>query len=82
MYKNKIIIFLGVVRSINKSTGDIYVVTPVAPNLLNCVNEIQLCNISLPTSFYTIGSQISKYVCKKHDSIFNENVTRQYKVML
>lgn len=56
--------------------------TPVELNVLNRVNEIQLYNYCLPTTFYMKGSQISKYVCKKHDSIFNENITRHYKVML
>jgi len=72
----------GVVRNVNKSTGDIFIITPVKSNLLNRVNQFRLGIVSLPTTFYTKGTQISKYVCVKQDNIFNENITRHYKVML
>lgn len=72
---------LGIVRNINKSTGDMFVITPVAPDLLYRVNQFRLGNVHLPTTFYTNGSQISKYVCVKQNNIFNENITRHYKVM-
>lgn len=75
------IFILGVVRNINKSTGDIFVTTPVAPDLLKHVNQFNLGNINLPYTFYTKGTQISKFVCVKQDNIFNEDVTRHYKVM-
>jgi hypothetical protein len=77
----KLFLFLGVVRNINKSTGDIFVITPVAPNLLKYVNQFNLGNINLPYTFYTKGTQISKFVSVKQDNIFNEDVTRHYKVM-
>jgi len=71
----------GVVRSVNKSTGDVFVVTPVASDLLIRVNQFKLCNVSLPATFYTKSTQIPKYVGVHQDSIFNEKVTRHYKVM-
>lgn len=72
---------LGVVRSVNKSTGDVFVVTPVASDLLIRVNRFKLCNVNLPTTFYTKGTQIPKYVGTKQDNIFNEKVTRHYKII-
>lgn len=56
-------------------------VTPVTYNLLYRVNQFRLGKVLLPITFYTKGSQISKYVCVKQDNIFNENITRHYKVM-
>lgn len=71
----------GVVRCVNKSKGDIFVTTPVPSNCLNRVNQFRLGNINLPSAFYTKGTQMPKYVCVKQDNIFNENITRHYKVM-
>ena len=79
---NIIICFiLGVVRIVNKSTGDIYITTPVTPDILRHVNQFRLGNVNLPYTFYTEGTQNPKYVCIKQDNILNENVTRHYKVM-
>ncbi|XP_026805972.1 polynucleotide 5'-hydroxyl-kinase nol9 [Rhopalosiphum maidis] len=71
----------GVVRIVNKSTGDIYITTPVTPDILKHVNQFRLGNVNLPYTFYTEGTQNPKYVCIKQDNILNENVTRHYKVM-
>lgn len=79
---NYIINFIsGFVRNVNKSTGDVFIITPVTLNILNRVNHIRLGNVYLPPTFYTKGTQTSKYVCVKQNNIFNENVTRHYKVM-
>jgi len=75
-------LILGIVRSINKSTGDVFIVTPVASESLIRVNQFRLSNINLPTTFYLKGTQIPKYVCAKQDNNFNEKVIRHYKVML
>lgn len=81
--KTYIITFiLGVVRSVNKSTGDLYIATPVPLETLIRVNQFRLNSVYLPTAFYTKGTQIPKYVCAKQDNIFNEKVTRNYKVMV
>lgn len=72
----------GVVRCVNKSTGDVFVVTPVALDLLYLVNQFRIGNVHLPSTFYTKGTQTVKYVCVNQDNIFNENITRHYKVML
>ncbi|VVC41652.1 Hypothetical protein CINCED_3A010548 [Cinara cedri] len=73
----------GIVRNVNISTGDIYVVTPVAPDILNHVNQFRLWIFKYPPStFYSIGTTNSKYCNVKQDNFFNENVARHYKVML
>jgi len=72
---------LGVVRAVNKSTGDIYVTTPVTSDALKHVNQFRLGRSKLPYTFYTEGTQNPKYVCMKQDSVLNENVCRKYKVM-
>lgn len=59
-----------------------FVITPVLPDLLKRVNQFKLGNVCLPSTFYTKGTQTSKYVGVKQNNIFNENVTRHYKVML
>lgn len=71
----------GIVRCVNKSTGDIFVATPVAPRLLDGINQIRLGYVYLPSTFYTEGTRTPKYVCVKQDNIFNEYITRHYKVM-
>lgn len=77
-----VIVFIsGIVRSVNKFKGDIFVTTPVPLHCLNRVNLFKIANINLPLAFYTKGTQMPKYVCVKQDNIFNENITRQYKVM-
>lgn len=72
---------LGVVRVVNKSTGDIFITTPVTPDVLRHVNQLRLGNVSLPYTFYTEGTENPKYVSAKQDSILNEKVARHYKVM-
>ncbi|KAF0758813.1 polynucleotide 5'-hydroxyl-kinase nol9-like, partial [Aphis craccivora] len=42
----------GVVRAVNKSTGNIYISTPVIPDLLKHVNQFRLGNVNLPNTFY------------------------------
>ncbi|KAL4096960.1 hypothetical protein QTP88_021824 [Uroleucon formosanum] len=71
----------GVVRVVNKSTGDIFITTPVTPDLLRHVNQLRLGNINLPYTFYTEGTENPKYVSVKQDNILNEKVARHYKVM-
>lgn len=72
---------LGVVRIVNKSTGDIFITTPVIPDILRHVNQLRLGNVSLPYTFYTEGTENPKYVSVKQDNILNEKVARHYKVM-
>ncbi|XP_050428279.1 polynucleotide 5'-hydroxyl-kinase nol9 [Adelges cooleyi] len=72
----------GFVRNVNKVTGDLYINTPVIPYILKQVNQIQLGKLTLPTTFYTKGIQIFRYVSLKKDNVFNEIVKRQHKVML
>lgn len=72
---------LGVVRVVNKSTGDIFITTPLTPDKLRHVNQLRLGNINLPYTFYTEGTENPKYVSAKQDNILNEKVARHYKVM-
>jgi len=46
----------GVVRAVNKSTGNIYISTPVIPDLLKHVNQFRLGNVNLPNTFYMEGT--------------------------
>lgn len=71
----------GVVRAVNKSTGDIYITTPVTSDILKHVNQFRLGKVDLPYTFYTEGTQNPKYVCVRQDSVLNENVYREHKVM-
>jgi len=84
--KQKLIMIIyfisGVVRAVNKSTGDIYITTPVTSDILKHVNQFRLGKVDLPYTFYTEGTQNPKYVCVRQDSVLNENVYRQHKVML
>jgi len=47
---------LGVVRAVNKSTGNIYIITPVIPDLLKHINQFRLGNVNLPNTFYMEGT--------------------------
>ncbi|XP_022178360.1 polynucleotide 5'-hydroxyl-kinase nol9 [Myzus persicae] len=71
----------GVVRIVNKSTGDIFITTPVTPDILRRVNQLRLGNVNLPYTFYTEGTENPKYVSAKQDNILNEKVARHYKVI-
>lgn len=78
-----VVFFSGIVRNVNISTGDIYVITPVSPDLLNCVNHFKFWTHKyLPSTFFSVGTTVSKYCNVKQDNIFNENVSRHYKIML
>lgn len=63
------------------STGDLYINTPVKLDTLINVNQLRLGKLNLPATFYIKGLTILRYISTKQDNIFNESVTRHYKIM-